>query len=448
MATVIEMPIPSARSIHNSPMDRAALRPKNRRGPVVALNGMPSPQLVQQLHNLRVFLFVANAGSMVRGAQQLYKAPSAVTRSITELEKVLGTCLFDRRPRSIALTEAGAVVQAHAARIQEEMLTAAHGFQAMLSRPASPHTVATLLCNGRKLMLVTYLASLRSMSSAAARMGTTQAGASMALARMEHMLGEPLFHRGVDGMVATELTERLVGHARRLFAELRFMTSRLSTSAGDVHGSVVIGTTPLGRNEQITRAITGVIAQNPGLRITTMESSYAHLTDMVASGDVDLVIGALRPTHQSPGLITEPLFVGRLAVLARADHPLIGHEGVTLADLAHERWVMPRPQALSRPVIDAAFADAGIDPPQAAIETSDLSILRRLLLTTDMLALAAPHHLSHDFDDGLLAEIRVDALSLTRSVGLIRRRGPVLSPACQIVVDAIREEMSPAMDAA
>lgn len=419
------------------------LRQRNGRGPVAALNGMPSPQLVQQLHNLRVFLYVANAGSMVRGAKQLYKAPSAVTRSITELERVLGTRLFDRRPRNIALTDAGAIVQTHAARIQDESSVASQTFHTMLGGSASHNTVATLLCNGRKLMLVSYLASLRNMSSAAARMGTTQAGASMALARMEHMLGEPLFHRSIDGMVATEFTERLVGHARRLFSQLRFMTSELSTSASEVRGNVVIGTTPLGRHERIAQAIAGVVVDNPGLHITTLESSYAHLTDMAARGEIDLVIGALRPSHQSPGLLTEALFEGKLAVLARAEHPLMGRDDVTLADLAHQRWVLPRPHALSRPQIDAAFADAGVEPPTAAIETGDLSILRRLLLNTDMMAIASPHNLREDIESGHLAEIEIGALALTRQIGLIRRRGLVPSPACQIVIDAIREELIP-----
>lgn len=449
--SVIDMPVHSSRP-RVDPLPKSTPRPpsptakphqRSRRGAVVALNGMPSPELVQQLHNLRVFLFAANAGSMARAAEQLYRAPSAVTRSITELERVVGVRLFERRPRAITLTDAGAVVQAHAARIQEEIMVASRPFLSATGGSASLHTIATLLCNGRKLLLITYLASLRNISSAAARMDMTQAGASMALARMEEVLGEPLFHRRSDGMVATEAAERLVGQARRIFTELRFMVSELSTSAGEIRGNVVIGTTPLGRTDHITRAIAGVIADNPGLRITTLESSYAHLADMVARGEVDLLIGALRPSHQSHGLLTESLFVDRLAVIARAGHPLASHEKVTLADMAQERWVLPRPHALSRPLIDAAFADAGVEPPLAAIETGDLAILRQLVLTTDMLAIAAPHHLSRDIEEGLLMELDVGALSLTRNVGLIRQRGHALSSACQIVIDAIREELMP-----
>lgn len=418
-------------------------RHRNRQRTVTTLNGMPSPELMQQLHNLRVFLFAANAGSMASAAKQLHKAPSAVTRSITELERVIGVKLFDRRPRNITLTDAGAVVQLHAARISDEIMTAARPFLSAMGSNASPHTVVTFLCNGRRLLLITYLVSLRNISSAAARMGMTQAGASMALSRLEDVLGQPLFNRRTNGMQATEAADRLVVQARRIFTELRFMISALSTSIGEVRGNVVIGTTPLGRTEPITRAIASAIARNPGLRITTLESSYAHLADMVGRDEVDLMIGALRPSHQSHGLLTESLFVDRLAVIARVGHPLAARPSVTLADMSEERWVLPRAHALSRPLIDAAFSEAGVEPPVAAIETGDVAILRQLLLTTDMLAVAVPDHLGADIEDGLLMEVDVSAFSLTRNVGLIRRRGNTLSPACQIVIDTIHEVLDP-----
>ncbi|WP_137973613.1 LysR family transcriptional regulator [Pseudomonas sp. F(2018)] len=59
------------------------------------------------LHHLKVFLAVAEAGSISAGAQRLHISQPAVTREIRDLEASLGLALFDRHPRGVRPTEGG-----------------------------------------------------------------------------------------------------------------------------------------------------------------------------------------------------------------------------------------------------------------------------------------------------------------------------------------------------
>lgn len=59
------------------------------------------------LHELRTFLAVAEAGSFTGGGERAGLTQSAVTRLIQSLEASMGTPLFERTTRSIALTDAG-----------------------------------------------------------------------------------------------------------------------------------------------------------------------------------------------------------------------------------------------------------------------------------------------------------------------------------------------------
>ncbi|NMY42026.1 LysR family transcriptional regulator [Pseudomonas sp. WS 5013] len=59
------------------------------------------------LHHLKVFLAVAEAGSISAGAQRLHISQPAVTREIRDLEASLGLPLFDRHPRGVKPTEGG-----------------------------------------------------------------------------------------------------------------------------------------------------------------------------------------------------------------------------------------------------------------------------------------------------------------------------------------------------
>jgi DNA-binding transcriptional LysR family regulator len=69
------------------------------------------------LHHLRVFLAVAEAGSISAGAARLFISQPAVTREIRELEASIGLTLFDRQPRGVSLTEGGERLRQYAQRI-------------------------------------------------------------------------------------------------------------------------------------------------------------------------------------------------------------------------------------------------------------------------------------------------------------------------------------------
>ncbi|WP_271410227.1 LysR family transcriptional regulator [Pseudomonas sp. Q1-7] len=69
------------------------------------------------LHHLKVFLAVAESGSISAGANRLFISQPAVTREIRDLEANIGITLFDRQPRGVVLTEGGRRLLQYAERI-------------------------------------------------------------------------------------------------------------------------------------------------------------------------------------------------------------------------------------------------------------------------------------------------------------------------------------------
>jgi len=67
---------------------------------------------------LRVFLAVARTGRLVLAGRQLGLDHGTVSRRVDQLEKALGTRLFDRSPRGVALTDSGRALVVHAQRIE------------------------------------------------------------------------------------------------------------------------------------------------------------------------------------------------------------------------------------------------------------------------------------------------------------------------------------------
>jgi DNA-binding transcriptional LysR family regulator len=69
------------------------------------------------LHHLKVFLAIAQTGSISAGAARLFISQPAVTREIRELEARLRLPLFDRQSRGVTLTAAGQRLLPYAERI-------------------------------------------------------------------------------------------------------------------------------------------------------------------------------------------------------------------------------------------------------------------------------------------------------------------------------------------
>lgn len=60
-------------------------------------------------HHLRYFHAIAQAGGLTRAAERLNVSPSALSIQLRDLEAQLGHALFERRGRSLVLTEAGRI---------------------------------------------------------------------------------------------------------------------------------------------------------------------------------------------------------------------------------------------------------------------------------------------------------------------------------------------------
>lgn len=79
-----------------------------------------------ELHQLRYFCAVADAGSFSRAAEQSHVSQPSLSQQILKLEDELGTRLFDRLGRSVRLTEAGQTFLPRARSVLRE-LEAARG---------------------------------------------------------------------------------------------------------------------------------------------------------------------------------------------------------------------------------------------------------------------------------------------------------------------------------
>lgn len=90
---------------------------------------------MDRLQTLEMFVAVAGEGGFAAAARRLGASPPAVTRGIAALEARLGTALFHRSTRAVALTDAGTAFLGEARRLLGELADAERAVRGAQAEP-------------------------------------------------------------------------------------------------------------------------------------------------------------------------------------------------------------------------------------------------------------------------------------------------------------------------
>jgi DNA-binding transcriptional LysR family regulator len=171
------------------------------------------------------------------------------------------------------------------------------------------------------------------------------------------------------------------------------------------------------------------------------ESANAVLS-AVTHGEAEL--GLEMTGSDEPMLEFEPLLSEPFVAACHRDHPLARQRSVAWADLARYDFMTVDRGSGNRLVMDLALA-AKRDRPQACFETRHVSTL--VAFVEAGLGVAAVPRLSMPRKGHpALVSIPIVEPEVTRTVGLIKRRGRSLSPAAEHLYDMLRAVAAKARD--
>src|SRR5450830_1759875 len=371
------------------------------------------------LRHLRAFITVAELGSVTRAADALYRAQSAITRSVHELETVIGESLFERKSSGMLLTVFGNTLLFRARRAAQEFELARDEIYSKVKTPAGSMktSILSMLFNERRLQIFVKLAESHHMPTVANALGITQPAVSASISDLETSLGATLFQRTPKGMLLTEAGALLLFRAKRALAELRHAEADISALKGTTQGRVVVGALPLSRTTILPRAIASVIAAHPQLRITTIEGPFDSLAARLRAGDIDFILGALRPPEYANDLHGEPL----------------------LDDMMRAQWILSSKGTPARALFESSMSRKDMPAPTEVVETSDLAILRGLLLHSDMVTAISAQQLEYEIHSNALQVLDFDLPRTSRTIGITQREESHPSPGAVVLMDAIRE---------
>lgn len=381
------------------------------------------------LRHLRVFLAVAEGGSVTRAAEAARLSQPAVTQALAKLEHLAGLPLFQRTPQGLFATDAGEVLRERVARA---MTLLDQGFAEMAPRLSLTSTRA-------QLTALVAVVETQNFSLAARRLGISQPSTHRAVTDLEREAGRPLFQRTAYGVVASRACAGLALAARLAFAELDQATAELAELSGGEGGQIVLGAMPLSRAYVLPQALIHFRRLRSRVPVRVLEGSYDELLTGLRRGEIDVLIGALRDPVPIGDVRQERLFDDTLVLLAGAGHPLL-LQRVTLPGLLGHPWAVPRQDTPSRAQFDAMFAAEGLTPPRGVTETGSVVLMRELLADDDHLACISRAQATGELARGLVQALDYVVPGPARPIGLTMRVGWRPTPAQEALLSAIRAE--------
>jgi len=268
------------------------------------------------------------------------------------------------------------------------------------------------------------VSDLRSFHRAAESLGLSQPALSRRIRALEEALGTPLLERSTRRVAPTAVARQLEPTMRRLLEELENSILSLTEVGRNLRGRVSIASIPTATIYFLPRVIEEFNCTYPGIRFRIMDLSSGEGLESIARGEVEFGINILGNTH--PDLVMTPLLHDPFMLICRRDHLFAHKRRVRWSDLENQRIIGVSRESGNRIVLENALAHANLRV-NWFYEVNHLSTAFGLT-ETGMGASVLPRLATPNSHPNIVTKALVEP-TVTRTIGIVERRGGTLSPA-------------------
>ncbi|SFP61641.1 DNA-binding transcriptional regulator, LysR family [Variovorax sp. PDC80] len=291
----------------------------------------------------------------------------------------------------------------------------------------------------QQLRALAAVAETGSFTLAAESLQLTQPAISHLVKRMEEDLGQPLVVRG-RRIRMTDAGQMMVDTAVRALRLIDESVNACRSQAQLREGRVVLAVGHLTAGALMPPLLGRFAQKHPKLATTLLDSTAEQMISRILSQEADLGFGSdIGQAHSE--LATEPLFVERMALFVREDHPLAQRSSIEARQLEALPFIHVNPDANVWRAVSRQLSSVANVYPQVAHHVSMLSTAFGLIQAGAGVALL-PRYVE------VLMPPNLRALAVTRPVleyplVAVRLAKHPLSPAAMAFLDIARQHLKP-----
>jgi len=221
------------------------------------------------------------------------------------------------------------------------------------------------------------------LTRAAHALHITQPALSKALNEIERAIGEPLFDRTPQGLVATRAGAALLRAARNMLAELKRASGELQGLKQSEAQMMILGVMPTVAMTFVAEAVAHMTLRGSTTAFRVIDGPTLQLLPQLTAGRLHAVVGAqvrssLHEGQQRIDLVEDPM-----VLLVAPGHPLARHARPTWDKCAAHPWVLPPQGNNVRTVLEQRLRTLGMELPQRVIEAQSVDFIVAILEQTN-----------------------------------------------------------------
>lgn len=281
---------------------------------------------------------------------------------------------------------------------------------------------------------------LESFHRAAEALHISQPALSRRIQKLEAAIGAPLLERTTRHVAATAIGAELVPLVRRMLEEFDGSLFAVRDPGVNRGRLVTIACLPTAAFYFLPPVVREFNNEYPNIRFRILDLPATDGLQAVARGEVEFGINIMGTAD--PDLIFDKLIEDPFVLAARNDHPLAKHTEVDWSELESHRLITVHRSSGNRTLLDAALARSNIKL-RWFYEVTHLSTSLGLVeagLGISVLPKTATPLGEHPF----LVTRPIRNPEVSRTIGVVRRRGVILSPAAehflQMLIDTWRHD--------
>ncbi|MGY4523351.1 LysR family transcriptional regulator [Pseudomonas sp. TE21394] len=280
------------------------------------------------------------------------------------------------------------------------------------------------------------IAELGSFHEAAEALHLSQPALSRRIKKLEEGLGTSLLERTTRRVSLTSVGRDFLPKARRLLDDFEDSILSIRELAERQTGQVTLACIPTAAFYFLPSVIRDYNERYPKIRIRLLDLSANDGLEAVLRGEADFGINMMSGQH--PDIEFVSLVQEHFVLACRRDHKLAGREAVTWTELADYRLIGVGRLSGNRMLLDHALSGLNLRPKwfyEVQHLSTSLGMVEAGLGVSAMPSLAMP-----SADHPTLVSVPLIEPQVTRTLGLVYRRGASLSPAAEKFVSILLEK--------
>ncbi|NTV43277.1 MAG: LysR family transcriptional regulator [Syntrophobacteraceae bacterium] len=291
-----------------------------------------------------------------------------------------------------------------------------------------------------RLEVFCKVVEMQSFTKAADAVFLTQPTVSEHIRALEELVGEKLVDRLGREVLPTAAGKILYQYARDIIRLRNEAIQAIHRYKGSLSGHLTVGASTIPGTYLLPRLIGSFKARYPSIQITLRISDSAEVVDRIIEGALEA--GLIGAPWDDRRLILEEVFSDELMLAVYPEHPWADGRVVAMEDLANEPFILRERGSGTRRVMAQALEVHGFDPMRLRVvaEMGSTEAVRQGIKARIGVSILSFHAVAEDIQQGSIARVEMEGITITRSFYLVQRKNRQSSPLCTAFLKHLRSE--------